>query len=58
MWSTFVDFYPSKQKANIKDNIKLDLQEVGRGCGDWMDLAQNRGSWRALVSTVVTFGVP
>ena len=37
------------------DNIKMDLQEVGGGCGDWMDLAQNRDRWRALVSTVMNF---
>jgi hypothetical protein len=28
----------------------MDLQEVGRGCGDWMELAQDRDRWRALVS--------
>ena len=39
-------------------NIKIDLEEVGRGCEDWMELAQDRGSWRALVSTVMNFGVP
>ena len=41
-----------------EDNIKMDLEEVGRGCGDWMELAQNRDSWRALVSTVMNFLVP
>ena len=40
------------------ENIKMDLEEVGRGCGDWMELAQERDRWRALVSTVVNFGVP
>jgi len=39
-------------------NIKMDLQEVGRGCGDWMELAQDRDMWRALVSTVMNLGVP
>ena len=39
-------------------NIKMNLEEVGRGCGDWMDLAQDRDRWRALVSTEMNFGVP
>ena len=41
-----------------EDNIKMDLEEVGRGCGDWMELAQERDRWRALVSTVMNFRVP
>ena len=40
-----------------EDNIKMDL-EVGKGCGDWMDLTQDRDRWRALVSTVMNFRVP
>ena len=40
------------------DNIKMDLQEVGRGRGDWMALAQDRDRWRALVGTVRNFRVP
>ena len=39
-------------------NIKMDLQEVGRGCGDWMGLAKDRDRWRALVSTVMNLRVP
>jgi hypothetical protein len=39
-------------------NNKMDLQEVGRGCADCMDLAQDRDRRRALVSTVMNFRVP
>ena len=41
-----------------EDNIKMDLEAVGRGCGDWMGLAQNRDRWRAFVSMVMNFRVP
>ena len=41
-----------------EDNIKMDLQEVGGGRGDWMELAQNRDGWRSLVGTVRNFRVP
>jgi len=43
---------------NVEDNIKMDLQEMGGGCGDWMELAQYRDRWRALVSTVMNLRVP
>jgi hypothetical protein len=42
--------------AKIK--IKIDLQEVGEGRGNWMELAQDRARWRALVGTVRDFRVP
>ena len=38
--------------------LKTGLQEVGGGCGDWMELAQDKERWRALVSTVMNFRVP
>ena len=47
-----------RSRRRWEDNIKLDLEEVGRGCGDWMELAKDRDRWRALVSTVMNFRVP
>jgi hypothetical protein len=41
-----------------EDNIKMDHQEVGGGRGDWMELAEDRDEWRALVSTAKNFRVP
>ena len=47
-----------RPRHSWKNNIKMDLQEVGRGCGDWMELARDRDRWWALVSTVMNFGLP
>ena len=47
-----------RPRRRWEDNIKMDLQELGGGCGNWMDLAQDRDRWRALVSTVMNFRVP
>jgi len=40
-----------------EDNIKMELQEVGGGCGD-LELDQDRERWRALVNTVMNLRVP
>jgi hypothetical protein len=40
------------------DNIIMDLREIGWDCIDWIDLAQNRDQWRALVNTVMNLRVP
>jgi len=47
-----------RPRRRWEDNIKTDLQEVGGGFGDWMELAEDRDRWRALVSTVMNFRVP
>ena len=54
----FIYLFIERPRRRWKDNIKMDLQEVGRGCGDWIELAQDRDRWRALVSTVMNFRVP
>ena len=46
-----------KPRRRWEDNIKMDLQEVGGGV-DWMELAQYRDRWRALVNTIMNFRVP
>jgi len=46
-----------RPKHRWEDNIKMYLREVGGG-GGWMELAQDRDRWRALVNTVMNFRVP
>ena len=41
-----------RPRRRWEDNIKTDLQELGGGFGDWMEMAQDRDRWRALVNTV------
>ena len=47
-----------RPRRRWEDNIKIDLQEVGGGRGAWMELAQERDGWLALVGTVRNFRVP
>ena len=47
-----------RPRRRWEDNIKMDLQEVVGDCGEWMELAQDRARWRALVSTVMNLRVP
>jgi hypothetical protein len=41
-----------------EDNIKMDVREIGWGGMDWIDLAQDRDQWRALMSTIMNLRVP
>jgi hypothetical protein len=47
-----------RPRRRWEDNIKMDLQQVGGSRGDWMEVAQDRDRWRALVGTVRNFRVP
>jgi hypothetical protein len=46
-----------RPRRRWEDNIKMDLQEVGWGGMDWIDLAEDRDRWRAVVSTVMNLRV-
>jgi hypothetical protein len=47
-----------RPRRRCEDNIKMDLQEIGVGCGDWIESVQDRDRWRTLVSTVKNLQVP
>jgi hypothetical protein len=47
-----------RPRCRWEDNIKMGLREIGWGGMDWIDLAQDRDQWRALVNTVINFQVP
>ena len=47
-----------RPRRRWEDNIKMDLQEVGCGGMNWIDLAQDRNRWQALVIAVMNLRVP
>jgi hypothetical protein len=48
---------PGRPRCGWVDNIKIDLTQIGWGGMDWIDLAQHRDQWRALVNTVMNLQV-
>jgi hypothetical protein len=49
---------PERHRRRWEDNNKIDLQEVGCGDIDWIELARDRDRWRALLNAVMNFRVP
>jgi hypothetical protein len=47
-----------RSRCRRNDNIKMDIQEVGWGGMDWIELAQNKNSWRDLVNAIMNVRVP
>jgi hypothetical protein len=47
-----------RPKHRWVDNIKMDIREIGWDGVDWIDMAQDRDQWRALLNTVLNLRVP
>jgi len=47
-----------RPRCRWEDNVKMGLQEMGCGGMDWIELAQDRDRWRALVNVVMNLRVP
>ena len=56
-WGNLSERDHLKDRSRWEVNIKMDHQELGCGSMDWMDLAQDRDKWRALVNAVLNLMV-
>ena len=52
------NIYSGKSRCRWEDNIKMDLREVVCNPGEWIDLAEDRGKWRAYVRAIMNLRVP
>jgi hypothetical protein len=48
---------PGRPRRRWEDGIRMDFREIGWGSVDWIQLAQDRDRWRAVVNTVMNFRV-
>jgi hypothetical protein len=47
-----------RSRRMLENNVKMDLNEIGWPCMDWIDLAHDRDQWVVLVNTVMNFRIP
>jgi len=57
-WGNLRERLQGRPRRRWEDNIKMDLQEVGYGGMDWIELVQDSFRWRALVNAVMNLQVP
>jgi hypothetical protein len=55
--SCWLERQKERDNAQMVDNIKMNLREVGFNCMNWVYLAQDRDSWKVLVDSVINFRV-
>ena len=49
---------PGRPRSRWEDNIRMDLEDIDINAGNWVDLAQDRDNWRALVNAALNLRVP
>ena len=47
-----------RPRRRWEDNIRMNFEEIGNNAGNWVDSAQDRNYWRALVNATLNLGVP